>query len=427
VAFIGLVAQKKDWADVVLGTLSSMLGILIVAGGAGVLIGGIAPLGGLWKEAFGIVGYYGLAEVITAAILPTIGTEVGLVMAFGFLLHCVLARILPWEGFKQIYLTGHVMWTMAGCAAIALYGFQLTGMTAIVIGSVFQAVYLTCANAMAWVWIKKVTKGEFGFGHTQSSIVFFMGFFSKLGDPKQNAEEVELPGFLRIFKNVGIIGIIIMLVCFLVPCLLLGHEVVEAMFSGGTNFIVWAFLSAAKFGAGIQIIMLGVRMFIGEIIPAFKGISDRIIPGALAGLDCPAIYPYSPIGSMIGVAMYTIGEIVGILFQATFTPNYVWTPSAVGIFFVGSTMGVIGNIHGGIRGAAICGFMGSMYYRIFSMIPTQMFSIIPVALGPEGLDLMSQGILLAGGDQAWNIVYTLILTLLGFTPIGTTRPPIFGT
>lgn len=426
VALVGLVVQKKEWPDIILGTLRSMLGILIVAGGAGVLIGGIAPIGGLWREAFGISGYYGLAETITAAILPTIGTEVGLVMALGFVLHCVFARILPWEGFKQIYLTGHVMWTMAGCAAIALYGFQLTGMTAIVIGTVFQAVYLTCANAMAWVWVKKVTKGEFGFGHTQSSIVFFIGPLSKLGDPKQNAEDLELPGALRIFKQPAIIGILIMIISFLVPCLLLGPEVVESQFSGGKNFLVWAFLGAANFGAGIQIIMLGVRMFIAEIIPAFKGISDKIIPGALPGLDCPAIYPYSPIGSMIGVAMYTIGEAIGIFLQATFTPNYVWVPSAVGIFFVGSTLGVIGNVHGGVRGAVICGLMGPLFYRIFSMIPTQMFSIIPVALGPEGLDLMSQGILLQGGDQAWNILYTLILTLLGFDPIGTTRPPIFG-
>ncbi len=426
VAFIGLVVQRKEWPDVILGTLRSMLGILIVAGGAGVLIGGVAPIGGLWREAFGIAGYYGLAETITAAILPTLGTEVGLTMALGFLLHCVLVRLLPFESTKQIYLTGHVMWTMAGCAAIALYGFQLTGPTAILFGTVFQGVYLTVSNAMAWVWVKKVTDGEFGFGHTQSSIVFFMGFLSKLGDPKNSAEDLKLPGWLRIFKQPAIIGIIIMIISFLVPILVIGPLNVEAGYTGGKNFLVWAFMGAANFGAGVQIIMLGVRMFIAEIIPAFKGIGDKIIPGAKAALDCPAIYPYSPVGAMVGVAMYTIGEFIGIFIQATFTPNYVWVPSAIGIYFVGSTMGVIGNVHGGLRGAIICSLISPLFYRVFSMIPTQMFSIIPVALGPEGLNLMSQNILLQGGDQAWNIIYTLVLSLLGYTPIGTVRPPIFG-
>jgi PTS system ascorbate-specific IIC component len=428
VALIGLVVQRKEWPDIILGTLRSMLGLLIVSGGAGVLIGGVAPIGALWREAFGISGYYGLAETITAAILPTIGTEVGMTMALGFLFHCVLVRLLPFEQTKQIYLTGHVMWTMAGCAAIALYGYQLTGTTAIIFGTVFQGVYLTVANAMAWVWVKKVTNGEFGFGHTQSSIVFFMGWLSKLGDPKQNAEELELPGWLRIFKQPAIIGIIIMLFSFLVPVLMIGPAGIEANYSGGKNFLVWAFMGAANFGAGVQIIMLGVRMFIAEIIPAFKGISEKIIPGAKAGLDCPAIYPYSPIGAMLGVASYTIGEFIGIGLQAMLTPNYVWVPSAVGIYFVGSTMGVIGNIHGGVRGAVICGLVAPIFGRTVSMWATQTLSIIPVALGPGGLDLMSQNILLQGGDQAWNIIYSLVLQLLGYQPVSTLAPPpLFGT
>ncbi len=32
------------------------------------------------------------------------------------------------------------------------------------------------------------------------------------------------------------------------------------------------------FVAGVLVLLQGVRMFLGEIIPAFKGISEKLIP-----------------------------------------------------------------------------------------------------------------------------------------------------
>lgn len=41
------------------------------------------------------------------------------------------------------------------------------------------------------------------------------------------------------------------------------------------------------FVAGVFVLLQGVRMFLGEIIPAFKGISEKLIPGARPALDVP--------------------------------------------------------------------------------------------------------------------------------------------
>ena len=38
--------------------------------------------------------------------------------------------------------------------------------------------------------------------------------------------------------------------------------------------------------ANIYVLLAGVRMFVGEIMASFKGISERILPGAVAGVDC---------------------------------------------------------------------------------------------------------------------------------------------
>lgn len=46
IALIGLVAQKKAFSDVVKGTIKTILGFIVLGGGATVLVGSLNPLGG---------------------------------------------------------------------------------------------------------------------------------------------------------------------------------------------------------------------------------------------------------------------------------------------------------------------------------------------------------------------------------------------
>jgi PTS system ascorbate-specific IIC component len=53
-ALIGLVAQKKGFSDVVKGTIKTILGFIVLGGGATVLVGSLNPLGGMFEHAFNI-------------------------------------------------------------------------------------------------------------------------------------------------------------------------------------------------------------------------------------------------------------------------------------------------------------------------------------------------------------------------------------
>ena len=127
-------------------------------------------------------------------------------------------------------------------------------------------------------------------------------------------------------------------------------------YSGDTNFIIHAILMSLSFAGGIAVVLYGVRMFIGEIVPAFNGIATKIVPGAKPALDCPIVYPYGPNSVIIGFLGTFVGIILWIVILGNVT-GYVVVPTMIVLFFHGATAGVFGNKTGGVVGAFLGGFI----------------------------------------------------------------------
>ncbi|SYV96007.1 Ascorbate-specific PTS system EIIC component, partial [Mycoplasma putrefaciens] len=96
----------------------------------------------------------------------------------------------------------------------------------------------------------------------------------------------------------------------------LGVKGYQAMITAGVikkddDVFVQGLLQAFTFAAGVEIILIGVRMFIAEIIPSFQGISKKLVPDAKPALDCPTVYPYAPNAVIIGfISSFVAGIIV---------------------------------------------------------------------------------------------------------------------
>ena len=84
-ALIGLVAQKKTLTDVVKGTIKTILGFLVLSGGAGVLVGSLDPLGQMFEQAFHIQGIIPNNEAIVSIALGEYGAMTAYIMAFGMI------------------------------------------------------------------------------------------------------------------------------------------------------------------------------------------------------------------------------------------------------------------------------------------------------------------------------------------------------
>jgi PTS system ascorbate-specific IIC component len=134
------------------------------------------------------------------------------------------------------------------------------------------------------------------------------------------------------------------------------------------------FNQALVFGGGVAVILLGVRTIIGEIVPAFAGIAERVIPGAVPALDCPVSFPYAPNAVLVGFLSSVVGGLVGfaiLLLTDNLAPALAVTlilPGMIPHFFTGGTAGVFGNATGGRRGAVAGGFINGLIITIFAAI-----------------------------------------------------------
>jgi PTS system sugar-specific permease component. len=366
VALVGLLLQNKPASVVVSGTLKTILGFLIISAGSGVLTGALGIFEPMWNTIFGIESPPVLQG--TPDFLAEYGSIVALVMTFGFLLNVLLARFTK---FKYIYLTGHMMfWVTLITTAILVEAIPGISKTALlIIGSLLMGVYWTLQPAYTQKFMKKITgNDQIALGHTSSSVSFLAAIIGKyIGNPEQSTEKIKLPKGLDFLKDSNVIITIVMGLLYAVGATIIylrpdfgTNPAIQQLASkaGSQNFIIYGFLQGFQFAAGIAVILYGVRLFIGELVPAFKGIATKIAPNAVPALDCPVVFPYAPTATIIGFLSAFVTALLWLVVLGT-SGAHAFVPTMIVIFFHAATAGVFGNITGGVRGAIAGGIITS--------------------------------------------------------------------
>ena len=88
---------------------------------------------------------------------------------------------------------------------------------------------------------------------------------------------------------------------------------IPTMLAEGENVVVVAIAQGLNYGAGLILLLQGVRMLISQIVPAFKGISEKVVPNAIPAYDCPMLFTYKPNAVLIGFVVAMITSTVLIL------------------------------------------------------------------------------------------------------------------
>lgn len=357
IATLGLILQKKSFSEVLGGGVKTAAGYLIFTGGSGVVVAVLKILGPIIQGAFNLTAPVAATSGMGYdTFLATWGGYATVAVALGFIINLLLARITP---FKYVYLTGHLMITAANMVMAGLLATfaNIEPVVAIVTTGIVLGLYWTLQPAIMNKYMQGVTgSDDLAYGHTSSLGCWIAASLGKIvGKPEEDTEDIELPQSLEIFKDT-VISLALVLGVFTVIVALIAGPKVVGEYSGTTNYITYALVMGFKFGAGISIILYGVRLIIGELVPAFRGISKVLVPGAKPALDCPIVYSYAPTAVVIGFLCSFIGFVVSMLVIGAAGWGVV-IPYMISIFFPGAAAGVYGNSTGGWKGAILGGLI----------------------------------------------------------------------
>lgn len=380
-SLVGLLALKKSFEEVVSGTIKSILGFLILGAGAGVVVGSITPLGNLFTSVLNIPNSaLPVNEVFTSIVQQSLGREVALVFLFAFILNIILARITP---LKYIWLTGHHTLFIATLTTGMLSVMPIfAGQTwlVILIAALISGGLMTVMPALSMPFMKKITGSDgFAMGHFGITTYALSGFLGQfVGDPEDSTENMEFPDWIGFMKEPLVAMGTVMLLIYVVVGLLSGATASEEL---GQYWVVGAFIQSLIFAGGIATILLGVRTVLAEIVPAFRGIAEKIVPDAKPALDCPVVFPYAPNAVLLGYLMSVVGGLLAMLLQllAGGALGGVILPSMIVHFFVGGTAGVFGNSTGGRKGAIVGGLLNGFIFTLLAGLTYTSFG----GLNPE--------------------------------------------
>lgn len=402
IACIGLIIQKKSASEVIRGTAMTAMGFFILSTGTGLITGN--SIDGI-ATAFNTI-MPTAAQTTNVDIGAQFGTEIGIVMLLAFAINLLVARFTKW---KSVFLTGHMLYWFPFVFIAAGVDAGLTGTKLIVLATVFTATYMVVSPNLMRPFVKQVTGDDsFTIGHPTTVLSVISGLLGKaLGDKSKSTEDLNIPSSLGFLREVSITGSIVIALTYIVMAFILkanGFDpaTVWGYAGGKTGAFTYIFTHAIYFGVGVTVMLQGVRMLISEIVPAFKGIAEKVVPGAIPALDVPVIFPYAPNALIIGFIVAMITSIVTIILTAGMFPTVI-IPLTFTCFFEIGCASIVGNATGGVRGCIIGAAVSGI------------IMVLLVGFGSYFFNNTIQSWMLVYGGQdfsLWGIVEDLIARLI---------------
>ncbi len=370
ISLLGLALQKKPIEDIVKGTLKTIVGFLVLTAGSSFLqTGSLNDFGTIFNYAFNMQGVVPNNEAIVSLGLEKFASDTAYIMCIGMVANIVMARF---SRMHYIFLTGHHTLYMACMLAVILNVGNLSGPQLWIGGGLMLGLIMVISPAICQPTMSKITgTEELGFGHFGGVGYWFSAQIGKIFKGKsKSTEETNFPQRISFLRDttvaIGLTMVIFFVIVTFVAVVVkdgMNDPVISEFFKGETNthWLVWAITKGLSFAGGVYIILSGVRLIIGEIVPAFRGIAEKIVPGAKPALDCPVVFPYAPNAVLIGFLVSFVGGIVGLFIlgaiNKSLIPVALILPGVIPHFFCGATAGVFANAEGGLKGCLVGSFL----------------------------------------------------------------------
>ncbi|MSS59690.1 PTS ascorbate transporter subunit IIC [Erysipelotrichaceae bacterium Oil+RF-744-GAM-WT-6] len=395
IVLIGYLLLRKPWYDTVSGTIKAIVGYMILSTGSGGMINTLKPI------LYGLGGRFGLQAIIIdpyngqnavqaaadagdAVIGGQAFGQVMLLMAIAFVANIVLVRLNKWTKLRAVFTTGNVQIQQASTAfwliLFALPALRSQPTVTLIVMAVVLGLYWAVGSNLLVRYTQELTDGAgFSLAHQQ---MFGVALSTKLAEKmakhdaekekktgKKSAlwsrrlEDIELPGWMQIFNDNMVCTALIMLFFFgIILCVVGKAYIVElGLMKETDSFFFYVLSTALSFAANLAILQLGVRTMVAELTTSFKGISDKLLPSAVPGVDCAVSYSFgSPNAVTIGFLFGALGETVAMLILVlTHSPTIV-IAGFIPMFFDNATIALFANSKGGLKAAVIFPFISGL-------------------------------------------------------------------
>ena len=317
IAAIGLILQKKRIEDVFKGAVLAAVGLYMLTEGVNFLSSSISTINVVFRQISGASVPEGLDA---ASFILSFGSETGLAMLLGLILHLLIARFTP---IKTVFLTGHFLWWFPLTFTAAGVEGGLSGLPLIIFAAICSALYWSFAPWILKKYVWAVTDDKtWMVGHPTGVLSLIAANVAKLvGNKEKSAEEIKIPKRLSFLKEMSVIGFISTFLLYII---------IDIAFDGAitaytnTPIFTYAINMGLRFGVGLLVLLQGVRMLIGQIVPAFEGISSKLIPNAIPAYDCPLLFPYKPNTLIIGFLTAMVVSVPLMFYQILSTYLVLW-------------------------------------------------------------------------------------------------------
>ena len=356
IVLAGLVIRKKSVSDIISGTVKAIAGYYVLCAGCNVLLEAINPVVAWIQQVIGVEGVQPQEFVVQGVVMKEYAGQVGLAVVIGFILNIILAKVTK---YKNIAITGHLMlhwsaWIVGMVAATSLPMWAVVVLSGVICG----LQYWLSPTIIGYFMRKsgKMTDEYSVYCHEVTGIAFASWFGKLIGNPEKNCKDMSLPKSIEFFRDSTVSMAVLTAIVWFIVGLIAGPDAVQAT-AGSTNWIIYLLLLGIQFSAGLVTLLLGVRMLIAELVPAFEGIAEKFVPGAVPGLDYPTVFAFSQTAVFIGFIFNVLGGVVATIVMVACHMPIIILPAIWINFWQGGIMGVFADCYGGRRAVIITTFI----------------------------------------------------------------------
>ncbi len=385
IVLLGYLLKGEKWYTTLGGTLKAIIGMLILNVGSGGLVSNFRPILVGLKDRFNLNAtvidpYFG-QNAVTDGVMEVFGKafdSVMILLLIAFIVNILLVRFNKFTKCRTLFTTGHVQVQQASTAywliMFAMPALLKNDTLMLVVMAVVLGAYWAVGSNLTVKPMQELTDGAgFAIAHQQMfgiRLGYWAAdkFFGKDGGKKKDKEikkvgDMELPGFFQIFNENMVCTAILMTVFFGIIMAIIGKDffVNAGNLKETDSFLMFAFDKCLNFAVYLAILQLGVRTFVSELTVSFQGISEKLLPSSIPGVDCAVCYGFGDANAVtFGFLAGLAGQLVAIVALILLKSPVLIICGFVPVFFDNATIGLVANEKGGLKACLVIPFISGL-------------------------------------------------------------------